>query len=271
MAGLTTLCVACGSGSSDGAREDSAAVKPLERTLRGADSPAKELPEAAPAPPTESQAPEAPVEEASPAPGKALPLEWPQSAVPLRRLLLAGTWSLESPEDFERAWLDEAGLREVFSLQPAGRRRWQGMAGGETAVNLDALTRTRPDPALAYAYSISSRPNTGNIDPLAADAFPDAEAVLHIRHACRLRAWWDGEIVLDEAAPADGQPRHVQVRVPLTDAYDVLLLKLARGADFGASMNLEVRLSDTNGEAIPRQEFVPRRKNEFPTELSGSR
>lgn len=182
----------------------------------------------------------------------AAPPAWPdplpaaRPGVPaLHKGLAIGTWAPDAPGDFDQAWVDEAGLRSVAGGEPAARRVWRGF-GASGAVPLDALLGPRDGEAVAYAFALVQRARIDHPAPV------DTAAVLHLRHRGRLRAWFEGRLVLD-APPAAGDG-WAEARVPvlLSGAFDVLLLKCGRGSPaFGAALDVEVRLSAADGAALP--------------------
>jgi hypothetical protein len=193
-------------------------------------------------------------------------LSWPDKlpacapeVQPLRKGLVAGSWAVREPADFERSYVDETALREVFTGQAAGRRAWHGFATATDIVPLDDLLSDREGPALGYVYSLLSR-----VAP--PEGIADQAAVLHVRHLGRVQAWWDGRLVLDAQAPAFGAGDS-RVAVPLTGPYDVLLLKLGRGPGLGASMDVSVRASAADGSPLPGQEWKTMRPPGLPTDL----
>jgi len=133
-------------------------------------------------------------------------LPWPAEAPPLGKALYVGTWSVDAPEDFDESRFDEAGLQEVFSRHAVGRRTWAGLSAQGDALPLDALLRDRPGPAMAYTYALVQRWPLPDLPP--DEAWPGLDAVLHLRHRGRLRAWFDGELVFDEQPTPDGAWRH---------------------------------------------------------------
>jgi len=200
------------------------------------------------------------------APPVAAPLAWPDplpafatDAALLQKGLLVGTWAADEPADFERSWIDESALRVVFTGESAGRRKWRGFAAGSETVPVDSLLNDREGGAISYVYSLLSRPTPP-------EGIADEAAVLHVRHHGRLRAWWDGKLVIDAPAPLAGWAE-LRVPVTLTGPYDVLLLKLARGQGFGPSMEFSVRASAADGSALPGQAWKTMRPPGIPTDL----
>ena len=192
---------------------------------------------------------------------------WPELAEPARKALLAGSWTPADSADFDQAWIDEAGLRETYSGRRAGRRLWAGMRTAGDVLPVDTLVRDRRGPAVAYVYVLVMRDRDG--DRLTESAYDDEPAVLHLRHRGRVAAWFDGERVIDAAAPTDGGWRHVAAPVRLTEAFDVLLLKCGRGSpELGPTMDVEVRLSTPEGEPVPLQAWNTMRPPGYPREAS---
>ncbi len=177
----------------------------------------------------------------------------------LQKGLIVGTWAAEAPSDFEHSWLDESALRVVFTGEAAGRRKWRGFASAGDSVPVDSLLKDREGGAMAYLYSLLSRPTPP-------EGIADEAAVLHVRHKGRLRAWWDGALVLDAQAPTDGWAES-RAPVPLTGPYDVLLLKIARGPGLGSSMDFSVQVSATDGHPILDQAWKTMRPPSLPTDL----
>jgi hypothetical protein len=178
---------------------------------------------------------------------------------------VAGSWTVDADHPFEEAHIDEDGLRVAYTRRRAGRRMWQGLRGDAEHVPLDHYIRDREGPLSAYVYALVQR----NVpDPLAPGAFDTIPAVLHVRHMGRARVWYDGELVLDLAAPRDGQPATAAVAVELTDAFDVILAKLGRGSSsMGTSLDLELRLSAPDGSPLPYQEFNTMRPSHLPPDV----
>lgn len=272
MVSKTVLTIAlCGallaSGCGPSSEEAPPEVEPLRHDDVASENDAPRLP--APLPLAEDGAAAASAADAEDAEEPAAPtgpVAWPSRSAPMLRALYAGTWAPHEEDGFAHSWFDESALQETYSMRRAGRRVWKGISGSKL-MRIDALATDRADPLEAYLYAISSRPPTNGLDAFAEGAYDDAEAILHLRHHGRVRAWWDSELVLDEDGTQDEAPRHSQVRVPLTDAFDVLVLKLGRGPEFGSSIDIDVRLSALDGEPLPGQDFMPRRKNEYPREI----
>jgi hypothetical protein len=195
-------------------------------------------------------------------------LQWPDPLpahtedVPhLRKGLVVGSWAPDEPGGFDHEWVDEAALREVFTKEKAARRSWHGFTAADATVPMDALMTDRTGPMIGYAYSLLARSSeTGE--------FADEPAVMHVRHRGRVRIRFDGRVVVDEPASPDGDWREVRVAVTLTDAYDVVLAKVGRGNDeLGPSMNVQVRVSATDGSALPGQSWNSMRPPGLPTDL----
>lgn len=254
------LASGCGPSSEEAPRE----VEPLRHDAVASEADAPRLP--APLPHAEDDAVAVSDDDAEEPAAPSGPVAWPSRCAAMLRGLYAGTWAPHEEEGFAHSWFDESALQETYSMRRAGRRVWKGISGSEL-MRVDALANDRADPLEAYLYGISSRPPPNGLDAFAEGAYDNAEAILHLRHHARVRAWWDGELVLDEDGTHDEAPRHSQVRVPLTDAFDVLVLKLGRGPDYGASIDIDVRVSTLDGEPIPGQGVLPRRKNEYPREI----
>lgn len=205
-------------------------------------------------------------EPAAPAAGP--PLAWPNPLPPaapevptLNKGLAVGTWAPDAAGDFTQSWLDEAALRKVMTNDPAGRRVWRGFTAAPGAVPLDALLGQRTGEEVAYLYSLVQRASA-----LVAD-YPDVPAVLHVRHRGRVRAWFDGRMVLDEP-PADGARAETRAHVVLTGPFDVLLLKCGRGSPaLGGSLDVEVRLSAPDGTPLPGTHWNSMRPGDLPTDL----
>jgi hypothetical protein len=210
---------------------------------------------------------EAAVPKASPAStggGGELP-PWPKEAPALSRALVAGSWTVDADHPFDEARIDEPGLRVAYTRRRAERRMWQGLRGDADHVPLDHFIRDREGPLFAYLYALVQRDVP---DPTAPGAFDTIPAVLHVRHRGRARVWYDGELVLDLAAPRDGKPATAAVAVQLTDAFDVILAKLGRGSSsLGMSLDLELRLSGPDGSPLPYQEFNTMRPSHLPPDV----
>lgn len=189
---------------------------------------------------------------------------WPVDAEPLAKGMLAGSWA-PGEEGFDQAWIDEVGQVQAFTNWRAGRRRWRGIATKGDALAVDVLIRDRTGPAVAYVFTLVQRSIGDPADPRIPD---DAQAVLHIRHRGRLRAWFDGRLVADAPAPPPGEVGLIQVPVVLSSIYDVLLLKLGRGSpELGESMDVEARLSDLQGRPLEGQRWNSMRSAEMPSDL----
>jgi len=212
---------------------------------------------AAPAGGTPAEQPEAPP-----------PLLWPDPlpppapAVPsLSKGLAAGTWAPAVVGDFDEAFFDEAGLRVAFTNDHAGRRVWRGFSVASGPVQLDGLLGSRTGEEVAYLYSLVQRSTAAVTD------YPDVAAVLHVRHSGRVRAWFDGRVVLDEP-PAAGGPAEARAPVVLTGPFDVLLVKCGRGSPaLGDSMDVEVRLSAPDGTPLAGATWNSMRPGDIPTDL----
>lgn len=177
------------------------------------------------------------------------------------KAMLVGSWAPSGPEGFDQQWLDEAGLRQVFSLERASRRVWKGFTTDNDILPVDQLIRDRDGPAVAYVYILSYRDD-------ATLAFPDTQAVLHVKHRGRMAARFDGELVLDEPAPPPGRWAEARAPVVLTSSYDVLLLKLGRGSpELGDSLDVTVQLSAPDGSPIPTQGWYTMRPPGRPSDL----
>lgn len=188
-------------------------------------------------------------------------LPWPDDAPRLAKALYVGTWSVKPPEGFDRAWIDEAGLVETYSKRAAGRRQWSGLSASGDVLRVNDLLRDREGPAMAYAYTLVQRFGIPGLAPEA--AWPDVDAVLHLRHRGRVRAWFDGEVVIDVEATEDGSWQHVRAPVTLTRGFDVLLLKLGRGGELGPSFDVEVCLTARDGSPVERQSWNTMRPSGF--------
>lgn len=214
---------------------------------------------------------QAPVEPAAPEPAAPppAPLAWPDPLPPaaadvptLFKGLVVGSWTPDVAGDFAQAWVDEAGLRSVKGGEQAARRVWRGFATSAPAVPLSTLAPERAGEAVAYLYSLLMRAT------LPEDRQRDTAAVLHVRHRGRLRARFDGRLVLDAPAPAGEVWGEARVPVTLTGAYDVLLLKCGSGsAAFGPSPDVEVRVSAADGSALPGVTWNTMRPGGLPTDL----
>jgi len=192
---------------------------------------------------------------------------WPVDATPMEKALIAGSWRIDEQNDFEREWIDEQALRVAYTNRRAGRRKWMGIRGDSDVLPVDALIRDREGPAVAYVYALVQRDVPEPFEPDAYE-FPLA-AVLHLRHRGRARLWLDGERVLDVPAPPPGEVGQAAALVTLTDAFDVILVKIARGSpELGHSMDLQIRLSLPNGAAIPQQLFNTMRPSHLPPDIA---
>jgi len=179
----------------------------------------------------------------------------------LHKGLVVGSWTPDEQAGFDREWLDEAALREVFTMEKAGRRGWRGFAASDATIPIDSLLTDRTGAMIGYMYSLLARaPEDG--------AFVDEPAVMHVRHRGRVRIRLDGRVVVDEPPSPDGSWREVRVAVTLTDPYDVVLAKVGRGnAGLGASMNLQIRVSAPDGSPLPGQGWNSMRPPGLPTDL----
>lgn len=202
------------------------------------------------------------------APAARVPFAWPDplpAASPevaaARRAVVIGTWTPADPARFDEAWVDEVGLREVFTGRRHSRRVWQGISGATDVLPLDTLLSGREGPAVAYAYLLSTRiPRDEH--PLA-----DAPAILHARHRGRIQVRVDGALVLDALPPAPGTWGEARAPIVLTDTYDVVLVKVGRGLVAEDAFALELRLSDAAGAPIPFQDWRVVRSPDYPSDL----
>ena len=210
--------------------------------------------------PAAAPAPAAPSPQAAPAAAKpARPVsdfQWPDPLPPaavgvptLFKGMIIGSWTPEGEAGFDHEWVDERGLREAWTKTGASRRMWKGFQVGSPTVSADALLDDREGPAVGYVFSLVARSHG---DP----AVEDAPAVLHVRHRGRVRVFVDGMPTIDAAAPAAGAWAEERKPIVLSGPYTVLLLKLGRGsAELGSSMDVEVRVSNPDGSALPDQSW----------------
>lgn len=198
---------------------------------------------------------------------------WPsQDAAPLLKALVAGSWSLLEGEDFADDKLDgEADVRVAYTRRRAGksRRKWVGLRTEGDALGVGTYFDSqdpREGESFCYVYALVQR----NIpDALLPETVIEPQrAVLHLRHRGRLRAWFDGELVLDEPAPPLGEARHVTAPVTMTDAFDVLLLKLGRGGELGETFDVEVRVATPEGEPVEHFQWNTMRPNHLPPDVA---
>ena len=196
-------------------------------------------------------------------------LPWPEDAPPLVKAIYAGSWVPDGALGFDEEWIDEAGLVQAYTGRHAGRRIWQGLLSQDARLPMDQLVRDRTGPAVAYLFSLLVRSMP---DPTLEGAFDPQPAVVHVRHSGRVRLRFDGEIVLDAPAAPPGQTSVSRVRVNLTDAFDVILLKLGRGSpELGDSMDVELRVSAPDGSPIPYQSYYTMRIASLPHEVEPER
>jgi hypothetical protein len=175
--------------------------------------------------------------------------------------LIVGSWPPDEEHGFDHEWLDEEGLREVFTMHKASRRSWRGFTSSDAIVPTDSLLTDRRGAMIGYVYSLISRVDESGL-------FADQPAVLHVSHRGRVRIRIDGRVVVDEPATPDGDWREVRVGVTLTGPYDVVLAKLSRGDDeLGASMGLKLRVSAPDGSALPGQDWNTMRPPGIPSDL----
>lgn len=172
-------------------------------------------------------------------PPPVLPIAGPDT-VWMRKGLMIGTWSLDPELGLDEEWFDEAGLRETFTKVRVKRREWRGFATQSPLVPLDILMDRKPGPIFGYVYGLVQR---NRLDA----TWPDEEAVIHLTHRGPVKGWFDGELIFNEPDPIGGVAT-ARATVTLTDAYDVLLLKLS--SDEGESMNIEVGMTDLEGGPI---------------------
>ena len=120
---------------------------------------------------------------------------------------------------------------------------------------------------MAYVYTLLSRAPVTE-DPFAEGAFPDADAVLHVRHRGRIRVRVDGQVVLEAEPPTPGEWGLASAPFLMTRAYDVFLVKSGRGSEeLGDSMDFELRVSDPSGAALPGQTWNTMRPPGKPSDL----
>ena len=183
----------------------------------------------------------------------------PSPQVPfLDKGLVAGSWALQDPQDFEVDRLGEANLREVFTGQRLQRRTWRGFSSTEPILPLDTLFNDRAPPSMGYVYSLVQREKSDI-------GWPNTQAVLHVSHRGRARVWFEGELVIDAPSPPSGTWGTVRSVVQLTGAFDVLLIKVAQEhGEAEGSMNLQVRLSDIDGSPLPRTSWNTMRPGHLP-------
>lgn len=233
LVALAVLAAAC----SDAPPADPADSSPADTSpaVAADETPAPELPAAA-ADDAEAT-PSAPVTDVAPI--ERMPKPGPD-AVWLEKGLMIGTWSMHPELGMDEAWIDEEGLRETFTKVRVKRREWRGFGAESKLIPLDLLMKRKEGPIFGYVYSLVQRNRQDGV-------WPDEQAVLHVTYRGPIKAWFDGELLFDLGEPL-GSVATARVPVVLTDAYDVLLLKL--GADDGTSMNIEVALTDPEGGAI---------------------
>ncbi len=158
----------------------------------------------------------------------------------MQKGLVIGSWSLDPALGLDEAWIDEEELREAFTKDRVKRREWKGFSSQTARVPIDNLMQKKPGPIFGYIYALVQRNRPDQ-------TWPDEEAVLHITHHGPMKAWFDGRPVFDEDTPS-GTSNTVRMRVTLTDAYDVVLIKV--GSPAGESLDVTVVLSDLSGKAI---------------------
>ncbi len=180
---------------------------------------------------------------------------------PLAKGLVVGTWTPPEDSGFEQTWIDEAGLRETFTKQKAGRRAWRGFGSASDETLVDALLNDREGPAVGYLFTLVQRMGEDG-------EWPDRDAVLHLRHRGRVSAHFDGALIVDAPAPRAGTWGEVRIPVRLTGAFDVVLLKLGRGApQLGDSMNVDLRISNPDGSPMDGQGWNTMRPSGFPSDI----
>lgn len=192
------------------------------------------------------------------------PLPPPDPDVPAaRRAAIIGTWTPDDPARFDQAWLDEAGLREVFTGRRASRRAWRGISSATDVLPLDALLRDREGPAVAYAYVLSTRvtqDESGRVE--------DAPAVLHVRHRGRIQVRVDGRLVVDAPTPPPHAWGEARAPIGMTDTYDVVLVKVGRGlVPEGDGLDFVLRLTRPDGSPVPHHDWRVVRSPDYPSDL----
>ncbi len=235
----------------------------LALALAACDGPAAEPAQSSP-----QSAPSASLPSPDPAPALA-PLAWPDplpaaaADVPtLFKGLLIGTWTPDTPGDFDQAWVDEHGLRSVKGGEHASRRAWHGFTAATPFVPVQQLVAARAGESVAYLYSLVMRASLLDLEP------PDVAAALHVRHRGRLRAFYDGRLVLDAPAQPGSAWGEARVPVTLTGPYDVLLLKCGSGSPaLGPSPDVEARVSAADGSALAGLTWNSMRPGGLPTDL----
>ncbi len=181
-------------------------------------------------------------------------------AVHMDRGLVVGTWAADGELGFDEQWVDEAGLREVFTKDRARRREWRGFSTADEKVPMEALTGDRTGDVVAYAYTVveRNRPDA---------TWPDQDAVLHLTYRGRVQVRYDGKLVIDAPAPPEGSVAVQRVPVQLTDAFDTILVKVGRGPSLGTSLDVGLRLSAPDGSRLEFTRFWPMRIPGLPREI----
>ena len=226
--------------------------------------------QAAPAPPESDTGPDPWAPLLADLPDELPPM--PRDGVPLNKGMVIGSWAPDPELGFDRSFLDEARVVQVWTWERVARRTWRGMVTEREVVPMESLLADREGPAIGYVFSLFARRMP---DP--AQVAPDAPAVLHLRHRGRARVWVDGRQVLDVAAPAarnvPGSPdigtwSSSSAPIVLTGPYDIVLVKVARGSEeLGPSMEFELRISDLQGRSLPDTFWNTMRTPGWPSDL----
>lgn len=175
-------------------------------------------------------------------------MPWPESAPPLVKAVVAGPW-VPGPAGLAEAWFDES-MRTVPRGLKAGRRSWAGLMCHGERLLLDTRFNDIRGPQAVCAFALLS---------YTLDVTPSDEphpAVVHLEHRGQVRLLIDGRVVLDVPASPDGSLQRVRTIVQLQGNDDAFLLKCARGSpELGTSMDVQLRVTDLAGQALPGQHW----------------
>lgn len=168
----------------------------------------------------------------------------PKERVPfLREWLVLGPFPSPSDTLFNEKFIDEEKIAPVAGLRSA-KRKWvpAQLAPGAKSIHFKEVIAHK-DWAIAYAFAYVNSPEAG-------------EAVLWIGTKDGVRAWWNGEMVLDQHVHRGFGHDLDHVRVRLQAGQNRLLLKVDH-ADY--DWQFSVRVADDEGDPIPGLEAVVRK------------
>ena len=168
----------------------------------------------------------------------------PKERVPfLREWLILGPFPSPGDTQFNEKFIDEEKIAPLPGMRSA-KKKWVAaqMAPERKSIEFKEVIAHK-DWAIAYAFAYVKSPEAG-------------EAVLWIGTKDGVRAWWNGELVLDQHVHRGFANDLDHVRVKLAAGVNRLLLKVDHG-DY--DWQFSVRVAADDGDPIPGLEAVVRK------------